>query len=183
MPIIPGFFKPKVEQSTPSEVTPSEITPTNVTPIVSVESEPINNKEVKEASKNRTRQKRLTKKVKDRPLSKCKMQIKIMKVLYEARGPITGHTIVEVVGCAPTLGPIGMQDNRTINPKTGLTPRERCDRDMGYPTLLTRGYVDVFELDIDGKTETNYFLTDAGIKAYEDLPEILKNPPSDSETP
>lgn len=104
-------------------------------------------------------------------------QIRVMRVLYRARGPLTRTKISERCGNRTTIvvgRAVGYSDpvKRRAFEQTrdgGGSPGNPCK------SLLTLGYVREKELDIDGYAEIVIELTAAGRRVYERLPKVERH--------
>lgn len=89
-------------------------------------------------------------------------QVRILKVLTTAKGPMTRAKITDKVsqGDKPTATGYSLGS-------TDASLLKRYAKECGYPSLLLLGFARQVELDIDGKKETSYEITAAGRKALE----------------
>lgn len=88
-------------------------------------------------------------------------QVDFLHVLAKAKGPLSRDTLCQRAKAHPT--------NVTLNALGSNNPEVRAAREkqIGYPSLITLGYVEVEEITIEDKKETVYRITDEGREAYE----------------
>lgn len=96
-------------------------------------------------------------------------QIHILRVLRDARGPLSRAKIAERTGL--NVGIVGWRVG-------GIDPEKRAKFEQspngGFrPSLITLGYVEEIIVDIDGLKERCVALTDTGRKATEDTDYVI----------
>lgn len=87
------------------------------------------------------------------------LQVRVLKELAKAKGPLTRAKLYDRLGFKAPSG---------LNNVLGKNdPKKRAKADKVYPSLLTHGYVQLLELDVDGRIERGYEITASGRKALE----------------
>ncbi len=103
-------------------------------------------------------------------------QIRVLRCLAAAAGPLSRSKISERVGITQTVvaRALGYEDP---DKRAAFEANDPCG---GYPSLLTLGYCSFQELDIDGLLETAYEPTKSGFQALEVVKHIVIPPPRSS---
>jgi hypothetical protein len=90
-----------------------------------------------------------------------KAQVKFLAILADALGPLNVTQLLERAG----VNPISTNNVANSIGRVSKEAREARDKELGYASLITLKYVRVIELDIDGKSETVFDITDLGREA------------------
>jgi hypothetical protein len=90
-------------------------------------------------------------------------QAKVLRALKRAKGPLTRNMIGERISSTGEPTSLGAALGRVDEEK-----RAALEEEVGYPSLLTLGYVKMTEVELDGGlSETVYAPTARGLAALE----------------
>ncbi len=100
-------------------------------------------------------------------------QIRILCVLAEAPGPLRKDIIGEEVAARYPSVPYAARFEAWMGDPIGLADpdkRPNAEAKAGYPSLLTLKYITTKQLNIEGKLERVYSITDEGLKWLREHP-------------